>query len=75
MENPEKKIKMLVVGITMNCAGTEKSFLSFLSCLDFERFDVTLLLAKREGLLLDQLPPEVRVEVKRTPRGRLSTAL
>lgn len=63
MENPEKKIKMLVVGITMNCAGSEKSFLSFLSCLDFERFDVTLLLAKREGLLLDQLPPEVRVEV------------
>ena len=63
MENPEKKIKMLVVGITMNCAGSEKSFLSFLSCLDFERFDVTLLLAKREGLLMDQLPPEVRVEV------------
>lgn len=59
----EKKIKMLVVGITMNCAGSEKSFLSFLSCLDFNRFDVTLLLAKREGLLMDQLPPEVRVEV------------
>ena len=58
-----EKIKMLVVGITMNCAGTEKSFLSFLSCLDFERFDVTLLLAKREGLLLDQLPREVRVVV------------
>lgn len=55
------KIKMLVVGITMNCAGTEKSFLSFLSCLDFERFDVTLLLAKREGLLLDQLPPQVKI--------------
>ena len=58
-----EKIKMLVVGITMNCAGTEKSFLSFLSCLDFGRFDVTLLLAKREGLLLDQLPREVRVVV------------
>lgn len=54
---------MLVVGITMNCAGSEKSFLSFLSCLDFSRFDVTLLLAKREGLLLDQLPKEVRVVV------------
>ena len=25
------KIKMLVVGIIMNCAGTEKSFLSWLS--------------------------------------------
>ena len=58
-----KKTKMLVVGITMNCAGTEKSFLSFLSCLDFDRFDVTLLLAKREGLLLDQLPKEVKIEV------------
>lgn len=58
-----KKIKMLVVGITMNCAGSEKSFLSFLSCLDFERFDVTLLLAKREGLLLDQILENVRVQV------------
>lgn len=57
------KTKMLVVGITMNCAGTEKSFLSFLSALDFERFDVTLLLAKREGLLLDQLPAQVHVKV------------
>ena len=57
------KIKMLVVGITMNCAGSEKSFLSFLSCLDFSRFDVTLLLAKREGLLLDQIPKEVKVVV------------
>lgn len=54
---------MLVVGITMNCAGTEKSFLSFLSCLDFERFDVTLLLAKCEGLLMEQLPKEVKITV------------
>ncbi len=57
------KTKMLVVGITMNCAGTEKSFLSFLSCLDFDRYDVTLLLAKEEGLLLDQLPKQVKVTV------------
>ncbi|MCI8387772.1 MAG: glycosyltransferase [Clostridiales bacterium] len=57
------KTKLLIVGITMNCAGTEKSFLSFLSCLDFERFDVTLLLAKREGLLLDQLPKQVKVVI------------
>ena len=57
------KTKMLVCGITMNCAGTEKSFLSFLSCLDFDRFDVTLLLAKREGLLLDQVPKQVKIEI------------
>lgn len=59
----KSKQKMLVVGITMNCAGTEKSFLSFLSALDFERFDVTLLLAKREGLLLDQIPDCVNVRI------------
>ncbi len=45
----------------MNCAGTEKSFLSFLSCLDFDKFDVTLVLAKKTGLLLDMLPPQVKV--------------
>lgn len=56
-----KKINMLVVGITMNCAGSEKSFLSFLSCLDKERFDVTLLLAKKEGLLLDEVPSWVKI--------------
>ncbi len=65
------KTKLLVVGIIMNCAGTEKSFLSFLSCLDFTRFDVTLLLAKREGLLLDQLPPEVKVVTMEEPFGDL----
>ena len=56
-----KKIKLLVVGITMNCAGTEKSFLSFLSVLDREKYDVTLLLAKAEGLLMDQIPSWVNV--------------
>lgn len=57
------KTKMLVVGITMNCAGTEKAFLSFLSCLDRERFDVTLLLAKKEGLLMELIPSWVEVRV------------
>lgn len=58
----KNKTKLLIVGITMNPAGTEKSFLSFLSALDFNRYDVTLLLAKREGLLLDQLPAHLNVQ-------------
>ena len=56
----EKK-KLLVVGIVMNCAGTEKSFLSFADCLDYEKYDVTLLLAKKEGLFLPLLPKEIKV--------------
>lgn len=55
------KIKLLVVGITMNCAGTEKSFLSFADCLDFDKYEVDLLLAKKEGLFLGLLPKEINV--------------
>lgn len=57
----EKK-KLLILGITMNSAGTEKSFLSFASCLDYEKYDVTLLLAKKEGLFLPLIPPQVTVK-------------
>ena len=56
----EKK-KLLIIGIVMNCAGTEKSFLSFADCLDYEKYDVTLLLAKKEGLFLPLLPKEIKV--------------
>ncbi len=57
-----KKIRVLVTGITMNCAGTEKAFLSFASRLDPGRYDVTLLLAKKEGLFLDLVPEWIRIE-------------
>lgn len=55
------KIKLLIVGIIMNCAGTEKSFLAFANTIDYDRYDVTLLLARREGKLLDKIPPRIRV--------------
>ncbi|MCI8589776.1 MAG: glycosyltransferase [Clostridiales bacterium] len=55
------KKKLLVVGITMNCAGTEKSFLSFADSIDYDKYEVDLLLAKKEGLFLDLLPPQIRV--------------
>lgn len=55
------KIKLLIIGITMQPAGTEKSFLSFASCLDYDKYDVTLLLAKKEGLFLSMIPAQIRV--------------
>ncbi len=55
------KKKILFIGITMNCAGSEKSFLSFVNTLDPEKFDVDLVLAKREGLFLEQIPDYVNV--------------
>lgn len=57
----EPKKKLLIVGIIMNCAGTEKSFLSFASCLDYSRYDVDLLLVKRTGKLYDSIPKEINV--------------
>ncbi len=56
-----KKIKLLFLGITMNCAGTEKAFLSLVRNLDYSRFDVTLLLAEAGGPLYDQIPKEIKV--------------
>lgn len=55
------KKKLLFIGITMNAAGTEKSFLSFSSCIDYEKYDVDLLLAKKEGLFLDLVPEQVNI--------------
>lgn len=45
----------------MECAGTEKAFLSLADRIDYDRYDVTLLLACREGKLLRLLPPKIRV--------------
>lgn len=56
------KKKILVIGITMAAAGSEKSFLSFARhAIDYDQYDVDLLLAKKTGDFLSQLPKEIRV--------------
>jgi len=60
------KKKLLFIGISMNCGGTEKAFLSFARALDYSKYDVTLLLAMKSGPLLSEIPPEIKViEMKR----------
>lgn len=56
------KKKMLIVGITMSAGGSEKSFLSFAEHIDYEKWDVTLLLAEKKGAFLPLLPPQIKVE-------------
>ena len=60
MDNKRKQ-KILIIGIIMNCAGTEKSFLSFAGCLDYDKYDVDLILAKKEGLLFEMIPKQINV--------------
>ncbi len=56
------KKKMLIIGITMAAAGSEKSFLSFAkNAIDYDEYDVDLLLAKKTGDFLSQVPKEIRI--------------
>lgn len=57
----DHKEKLLFIGCEMNAAGTEKSFLAFLSALDMDRYDVELLLARKGGDLYHLLPEGIKV--------------
>ncbi len=56
-----KKKRLLICGISMSRAGTEKAMLSFLNTVDRAVYDVTLLLALQEGELMEELPNDVRL--------------
>jgi len=56
------KIKLLFIGIVMNSAGTENSFLSLVSGLDYEKYEADLLLAKNQGLFMELIPKQINVK-------------
>ena len=56
-----KKTSILFVINSMGCGGAEKSLLSLLSLLDYEKYDVTLQLFRRGGMFEPLLPPEVHI--------------
>lgn len=45
----------------MYCGGTEKSLLALLDMMDRKRYKITLLLMKKKGELLNQLPKDIEV--------------
>ena len=55
------KKRILFVINSMGCGGAEKSLLSLLTLLDFEKYDVTLQMLRRGGMFEQLLPPEVHV--------------
>ena len=55
------KKRLLFVGIGMYLGGTEKAFLSLARQIDFDRYDADLLLAKKEGPLLSDIPAGITV--------------
>jgi glycosyltransferase involved in cell wall biosynthesis len=55
------KKKLLFVMPTMHIGGSVRNFLSLVSLLDPERYDITLQLFRREGALLEQIPEHVHI--------------
>lgn len=55
-------MKILISGITMVAAGTERSFLTYAESLDCENNEITLLLAEKSGALLPYVPDGIKTE-------------
>ena len=54
--------KICFVAEYMLCGGTEKSLLSLLPLLDRNKYDITLLLLKKKGDLIAELPEDIKVQ-------------
>lgn len=57
----EAKKKLLITAMSMNIGGAEKSLVNLLNLLDYEIYDVDLLLFQRRGDFLPQVPAQVNV--------------
>lgn len=53
------KKKILFVIPSMRSGGAEKSLISVLTLFDYEKYEVDLLLFRRDGLFFEKLPPQI----------------
>ena len=53
--------KLLFVILSLGCGGAERSLINLLTVLPKDRYDISLLLFRREGAFLSQLPAHVRL--------------
>lgn len=56
-----KRKKLLFVISALEAGGAEKSLVNLLNQMDYRKYDVDLLLFKRQGAFLKQVPKEVRI--------------
>lgn len=55
------KKKLLFVISALNTGGAEKSLVNLLNLFDYDRYDIDLLLFKKEGAFLEQVPSNVKL--------------
>lgn len=56
-----EKVKLLVTAIALYNGGAEKSLVNFLNLIDYSKYEVDLLLFRKEGLFLNQVPQNVNI--------------
>ena len=56
------KKKLLFTANTLNIGGIEKALVNLLDNIDYEKYEVTLILEKKEGLLLDDINKNVIIK-------------
>jgi glycosyltransferase involved in cell wall biosynthesis len=57
-----KKRKLLFAANDLVMGGIEKALITMLSAIDYKKYDVTLLLQSKSGILLDKVPKEVIIK-------------
>ncbi|KMK75032.1 glycosyltransferase [Alkalihalobacillus pseudalcaliphilus] len=55
------KKKLLFVMNNLHCGGAEKALISLFEMIDYDRFEVDLLLFKQEGMFLSSVPAQVNL--------------
>lgn len=55
------KKKLLISAYSLGLGGIEKALVNLLQMIDKNRYEVTLVLEKKEGIFLEQLPKEIEV--------------
>lgn len=55
------KKKLLFISQNLECGGVERSLINLLSVLDYEKYDVDLVLLRNKGIFLNSLPSGVNL--------------
>lgn len=55
------KKKLLFTAYSLGLGGIEKALINLLNRLDYNKYEVTLILEKKEGMFLDLIPSDVKI--------------
>ena len=60
-QKENKKTKIIFTAYDLNIGGIETALINMLKNFDYEKYEVTLFLEKREGIFLNEIPKDVKI--------------